>query len=65
MNEKSIQRKMAAYQKFTDEQKKKVEKDRKKFYYMDKVRKMKIKNIAEREIPNGHKKNFKMDEAEK
>jgi len=34
-------------------------------YYMDKVRRLKIRNIAEREIPNGHRKKFKVEEAEK
>ena len=34
----------------------------KKHYYNEKVRKMKIKNIAQKIIPNAGKKNFKSDE---
>ena len=33
--------------------------DPKKHYYNEKVRKMKIKNIAQRVIPNAGKRNFK------
>lgn len=49
----------------TEEQIRKAEKNNKKLYYMDKIRRLKIRNIAEREIPNGHKKKFKVEEAEK
>jgi hypothetical protein len=33
-------------------------------YYNDKVRKLKIKNMAEKQIPNGHKKAFNAEKAE-
>lgn len=33
-------------------------------FYNDKVRRLKIRNIAEKEIPNGHKKQFNAEKAE-
>lgn len=33
-------------------------------YYNDKVRRLKIKNIASKQIPNGHKKDFNSEKAE-
>lgn len=46
-------------------QKAKGEKEVKHLFYMNKVRRLKIRNIAEKTIPNGHKREFDVKKAEK